>query len=221
MGLLASSQFLTSLFLVGLALTVAGLLMRTARQLSRRTSGAEPIVDSRRVVAPNGPKVGPPAELVQWEVRMHETARELTGELASRISALRALVSEADRAAARLEAALDGAGPLAARPAVPCEWRSQTTGLCASAFGGNGDLPAAEGHRQIPPPAEEPPDGRPLAQQPLAGHRGSSPAPRCSQQRREEICLLADYGFEPAEIARRTSIPLGEVELILSLRPPE
>jgi hypothetical protein len=37
-------------------------------------------------------------------------------------------------------------------------------------------------------------------------------------RRREEIYQLADYGFAPAEIARRIGSPVGEVELILSLR---
>ena len=30
--------------------------------------------------------------------------------------------------------------------------------------------------------------------------------------------MLSDYGYEPAEIARRVNMPIGEVELILSLR---
>ena len=37
-------------------------------------------------------------------------------------------------------------------------------------------------------------------------------------RRREEIYRLADYGFAAAEIARRVGSPVGEVELILSLR---
>ena len=36
---------------------------------------------------------------------MHETARELSAQLDSKMSALQALIAEADRAAARLEAA--------------------------------------------------------------------------------------------------------------------
>jgi hypothetical protein len=36
--------------------------------------------------------------------------------------------------------------------------------------------------------------------------------------RHEEIYTLSDYGYPPEEIAQRTGMPLGEVELILSLR---
>ena len=43
-----------------------------------------------------------------------------------------------------------------------------------------------------------------------------SPPPR--DRRQEEIYTLSDYGYEPAEIARRVNRPVGEVELILSLR---
>lgn len=243
MGLLASSQLLTSLLVVGLALTTAALLMRTARRLSRRTSTAEPIVDSRRVVEPGHPKATcPPPELVQWEVQMHETARELTSVLASRISVLRALVAEADRAAARLETALDAAAQLAAQPGIPgqgrshatdpctsrgdrapqsaprCEGRSQAGGLGAPAFAGGNDPAAGEAQGQLPQPVQEPPGQRLSAEQLPPCNAASLAAPRCSPQRREEICLLADYGFGPTEIARRTSTPVGEVELILGLR---
>ncbi len=41
----------------------------------------------------------------QWEVDMYETARELKAQLDSKMSALQALIAEADRAAFRLEAA--------------------------------------------------------------------------------------------------------------------
>ncbi len=34
----------------------------------------------------------------------------------------------------------------------------------------------------------------------------------------DDIYHLADYGFAPAEIARRVGSPIGEVELVLSLR---
>ena len=40
-------------------------------------------------------------------------------------------------------------------------------------------------------------------------------------RRREEIHRLADDGFAAAEIARRVGSPVGEVELILSLRGSE
>ena len=52
--------------------------------------------------------------------------------------------------------------------------------------------------------------------EPAPRERGAPRAPR--DRRQEEIYTLADYGYEPAEIARRVNRPVGEVELILSLR---
>jgi DNA-directed RNA polymerase specialized sigma24 family protein len=36
--------------------------------------------------------------------------------------------------------------------------------------------------------------------------------------RYQEIYTLADYGYPPSEIAQRMGSPVGEIELILSLR---
>ena len=111
---------------------------------------------------------------------MHDTARDLSAQLDSKLSALGALVAEADRAAARLEAALERA----AEP-VP-----RTNNQARSLQRGEAD------------------------ERGEAGVRAAASRPR----RQEEIYTLADYGYEPAEIARRVGTPVGEVELILSLR---
>src|SRR5271166_5959482 len=52
-----------------------------------------------------------PDDLAQWEVGMHETARQLSAQLDAKLSLLQSLIVEADRAAARLEDALDRAYP--------------------------------------------------------------------------------------------------------------
>jgi len=140
----------------------------------------EPGADRRLVVAHEAasPAEGPQAP-GGWEVRMYDTARELSAQLDSKMSALRALAAEADRAAARLEAALersDGFGPLRGH---------QAQSLAA----------AGESRRDS---------------------LLTDVAPRA--HRREEVYTLADYGYAPAEIARRLGTPVGEVELILSLR---
>lgn len=60
-----------------------------------------------------------------------------------------------------------------------------------------------------------------------AGKRGATRAaataksahpPEQPGERFNEIYLLADYGYPPEKIAEHTSVPIGEVELILSLR---
>ncbi len=126
MIVLAQFDRLTLFVLVALGLTIAILMMRLHRYLTRQRG------DDRALVVPRRPKPEPatrlmdaPLELARWEVEMHQTARDLSAELDSRISVLRAMVSEADRAAARLEEALrkasesgpDRAGPEEHAPA--------------------------------------------------------------------------------------------------------
>ena len=152
-------------------------------------SGSSPPEPCRKPAPPHMPTQAsdmppgsPGASPGGWEVQMHDTARELSAQLDSKMSALRALVAEADRAAARLEAALersDGFGP-------PPTHQAQS--LAA----------AAESRRDS---------------------LLSNVAPRA--HRHEEVYTLADYGYAPAEIARRLGTPIGEVELILSLRGQE
>ncbi len=103
----AEADRLTLFLLVAMGLTIAILLMRAHRYLARQRS------DDQAIVVPRPPRQKPdtrlmdgPPELAQWELEMHQTARNLAGEIDSRVSVLRAMVAEADRAAARLEAAL-------------------------------------------------------------------------------------------------------------------
>ncbi len=94
--------------LAALGMTIAFLLMRAHRYLSRQRG------DDRALVEPPRPRPPGPArhlangsaEMVQWEVEMQELARDLAAEVNSRISMLQAVTAEADRAAARLENAL-------------------------------------------------------------------------------------------------------------------
>jgi len=120
MWLLADSQLVSSLFIAGLVLLSASLLIRLSRRLSGRRGRQTSIADSRRLVEPSGGKRDALSDqLAQWEVHMHQTARDLSGQLTSRISVLQALVAEADRAAARLEAALAEWQQLHAPPPDP------------------------------------------------------------------------------------------------------
>jgi hypothetical protein len=127
---------------------------------------------------------------------MHETARQLSAQLDAKLSLLQSLSAEADRAASRLEEAIERA-----HPTLPPG--SQAESL----------RPAAERDREAFSPLQD------------AGVEldriAAEPAPpegADRSRRRDEIYHLADYGFAPAEIARRVGSPIGEVELTLSLR---
>jgi hypothetical protein len=203
MHLLAQSGVLTGLVLAALGAVIAWLLLRTHRYLSRQARDDSPLV---RVARPQRTQPGhhldaPPAEL-RWEVQMHETARELSAQLDSKMGALQTLIAEADRAAARLEAA-------AALPSVGRE-NSLSNGPC----GAIGE--AVPGDSQ---PATQAEALRPSGPSDRAPSEGDQlPARPSIKRRQEEIYTLADYGLSAAEIARRVGSPVGEVQLILGLR---
>jgi len=171
MTLLAQSGVVTGLMLGALVLVIGWLLLRTHRHLSRQRRDDSP---------PEG---------LHRDVQMHETARELSAQLDSKMGALQSLIAEADRAAARLEAAAARL-PDAVRQPAPAD-RQPTTQAEALRASGPPDHPTGEADDASRPPS--------------AGRR------------REEIYTLAS-GLEAAEIARRVGSPVGEVELILGLR---
>lgn len=225
----------------------------------------------------------PPRGLNDWEVGMHETARELEGRLTSKMGLLEQLIREADRAANRLETALrameqlrgtQAAGvvlPLGTRPCeaddasrqnpatsarplpsktpaqtltkdgpltqedgqsasslhLPAQYPSVHDGTEKSETGGFGDtekdvktcetgksaMETALGQRNEQNGAGPGQQACLLPQD--AGDAASSAAQR---HRFQDVTTLSDYGYPPGEISARTGIPIGEVELILSLR---
>jgi hypothetical protein len=199
MVVIAQVEFPTLLFLSALAVTILILLVRVQRYYGRPRA-PQPSWPSPRREKPGeqGRRSAEPAPMVNWEVEMHETARKLCAQLDSKMGALEQLIREADRAAARLEAAL--------------------------AAGRGGESPSRWGPAPAdapPAPPEGPSESPPVSQ--AEGLRSAGPAdvPAAhppTERRYEEIYTLADYGLAPSEIAHRVGSPVGEVELILSLR---
>jgi hypothetical protein len=191
----------STLCLILLAVTSVFLLVRTRSQLARQRQrwAAE--------ATQTGDHEGPPKtasallerlpdDLARWDVEMHETARQLSAQLDAKLGLLQSLIAEADRAAARLDDALDRAYPT---------------------------LPPGSQAESLRPTAELSRDVRHDLETAVAESNGSTadggpPAENDRARRRGEIYRLADYGFSAAEIARRVGSPVGEVELILSLR---
>ena len=95
------------LTIAALSLIIAMLLLRSYRYFSRRKVDNAPIVRTTRPTNDDKRRyLDSPDEVARWQVAMHETARELSAELDSKMVALQVLITEADRAAARLEAAM-------------------------------------------------------------------------------------------------------------------
>ena len=197
-------------FIGFLILTTMFLLMRTSRYFTRPKSPDTSWSSiARKPKDATGRSPGIPQEMASWEVEMHEFVREIKAELDSKMRALQAVTADADRAAARLEAALQSSPNAAGFRPKPelLPKKEKTVALFdppeRSAAGKQGidlsNLPSSQVQSLSP------------AGVPHAEHSSA-------QAKKEEIHTLADYGMKPAEIASRVGHPIGEVELILSLR---
>jgi hypothetical protein len=190
----------STLCLILLAIIVVLLLIRTRMRLAgqRKHWSEEGCARDTRQIADRTMNADRPLpdDLARWEIQMHETARQLSAQLDAKLSLLQSITAEADRVARRLEEALDRACP-----ALPSGSQAESTSSAAEndgkGFGAIGDA-----GMELDGMAAE-----------LATPQGPDRA-----RSRDEICQLADYGFAPAEIARRVGSPIGEVELVLSLR---
>jgi len=193
------------LFLLGLGLVIAILMLRSRRyfrQVSRHQASPTPPPPKRKPTHPPGA----PREYEQWEVAMHELARDLSSQLDSKIRVLELLIREANQAAGRLETAVKRAGGEASRAAP--QLSSQ---------------PSMQPSVQPSPPREsvaarqaDPPQ-RPATQSKSAGRPPLS-LKVAGNPRFERIYALADAGLSTATIANQIGGQVGEVELILSLR---
>ena len=113
MTVFAQSNVVSGLMLGALALVIGWLLFRTHRYLARQKGTDSPLVQvARPEQAEEGHHLAAPPDVLRWEVQMHETARELSAQLDSKMRVLQVLIAEADRAAARLEAAAQPAPTL-------------------------------------------------------------------------------------------------------------
>ena len=131
-----------------------------------------------------------PTETLRWQVEMHETARELKGELDSKLSALQALVVMARQEYERLFDILERAEKLGF---ANQDSRILMESLANGTRGDLSDLPtvsaAAQGSLEI------------------------------DNARQWEIFTRYDAGETPRHISLLMGVPLADVELALSLRP--
>jgi hypothetical protein len=93
-------------FLLGLGLVIVVLLVRSKRYFRQVTQYQVPVARPHRKADRAKASSAPPHGVEKWEVAMHDLARELSGQLDSKIRVLELLIREADEAAARLEAAV-------------------------------------------------------------------------------------------------------------------
>jgi hypothetical protein len=99
-----------TMFLVGLGLLIAILLRRWHRYYGPRRRRRDAPVLERTARTDQSAKRSlsdAPADVLRWQVELHETGRDLKAELDSKMSALQALIRMAQEESERLERLLD------------------------------------------------------------------------------------------------------------------
>jgi hypothetical protein len=117
--LLGQVESTTILFLAGLTLTCAVLLFRTHRQLGSRSKAGipSPATFAQPTASPTvAHRLDAPADVRRWEVQMHDVARELQGQLDSKIAIVQHLIRDAQEQAERLEALIGRSAELGQLP---------------------------------------------------------------------------------------------------------
>lgn len=200
MVLLAEGQAANALMLAGVALACAVLLFRSQRRI-RRQAASQPLPPSAWRPQPPAQRSAAsaaraPQEAEDWQVEFHEMAREATAKLDNKIRILEHLIRDADVRIARLQSV--------------GEWLDRSAQLELDSSAGAPSLsPAAEiGESR----AKEPRD----AASAVALRSGAA---ALASQPFGEIYALADAGQSSVKIASRLNRPVGEIELILGLRP--
>jgi hypothetical protein len=191
-------------FLLGLGLVIVVLLVRSKRYFRQVTQYQVPVAPPHRKLGRATASSAPPHSAEKWEVAMHDLARELSGQLDSKIRVLELLIREADEAAARLEAAVRGEGRGArGEESEKDVARGKKPG--AASRGTRAALEAPRSPRRINPTAKAEIDAK-------------KPLKIADNPRFERVYALADAGMSVATIANQIGSQVGEVELILSLR---
>ncbi|GAB6164668.1 hypothetical protein JCM19992_06680 [Thermostilla marina] len=241
MFLLAESS-LFGLFVLAFVVMVVYLSVRNAAKKNKRRASWGSRGDTIKAMLDGvaGKPLGPFATNEdQAHVRLEERFREIEGTLDTKIALLENLIREADRAAARLEKALNMALPEELR-----ELQSQSSdkpeqdddaGLVSAS------LVPEEDTTPSPPPErfEETPTGEENVDSVPSTRRGTEPAtgdaaessstttiaePATSASDElpaaviDEVITLADYGFETSEIAARLELPTSAVRRVLAKR---
>lgn len=187
----------SGLFVFALIWTIAFLLLRSVRW--RRAQAASP--PARRkgataAVSASAAVTDPPEAVRQWEVRFHELARDLSAQIDTKLGLLDQLLRATEAERERLERLVAEARQLGLSPPAS-----------GSGAAGRGAGDPRWGER------------RGGAGSHLSGPATGSEPGSAGPERRRQIYQLADDGFDPLVISHRTGVPLGEVELMLSLRP--
>lgn len=179
------------LLYAGLALAAVVMLRKLRSFSAERQRGSSPGESSSRLrglARAESDPAEPPNDFLRWQVEMHQTARELKAEIDSKLVALQAATRLAREEQRRLEQSIERARQTT---------RPDPLGTLPQA----GDRSAAR--------SEFSDANLPVARQPATLPTNASQA--------ATIAALARAGHSATRIASELALPLGDVELSLSL----
>jgi hypothetical protein len=168
------------LALIGCMMAIIFVLWRRAREAFDRERDREEAKPAPRVN-----QVAAAEELTRWRLEMHEMARDVKGEIDTKLALLQILIRQANDAAGRLDKSIA---------------RARQLGLA----GPRDPLALVEAWERRAADDVE--------------HDDDESAPAAGHPQSQRIYALADAGRGVADIASETGLPLGEIEMTLSLR---
>jgi hypothetical protein len=143
-----------------------------------------------------------------WEVELHRLAREIKGEIDTKMRALEQLIELADEARVRLDSSL------ARAESLELNGEQETTTVFPERTTPNDGRSGQVGTNARRAKREQP------RREPVLGARESVGGEPGDDPRFERVYALADAGFSATKIASQVGSQISEVELILSLRGP-
>ncbi len=153
-------------------------------------------------------------------VQLEQVSREVNAQLDTKFSRLEAVVEDADRRIVRLESLLSESGGAVAGPAAGAARDSDATARRIERV--RQRLARGRGQAQDSDSQQRPADAASAGVEAGPGVRqnaapGAAAGPLASALH-AEVFRMRDAGRSAMEIAEALAIPLGEVELVLSLR---
>jgi hypothetical protein len=183
------------------ARVLAGRTWQDDRRVAQQSKTSREIIGSARL---RSAAASPDHE--SWEVELHRLAREIKGEIDTKMRAFEELIQLAENARSRLADSIERAESLA------------LSGQRKGSIDSREDR-SVEFGRALPVSrsAERPRNTKPNRERAhsLQTTAGDDPG---DDPRFERVYALADAGFSAAKIAGQIGAQVGEVELILSLR---
>ena len=188
----------TIMLALGLALLVSILLRRSYRYFGRVSGRNSTAIEEvpRPRDSPRQALDDAPAELLRWQVDMHETARDLKAELDTKASMIRQLLLMAAEQQEKLDQSIAKAEQLGVTRSG--DTLAKITDAAAQQSSGSGHDVRRDALDGLSPT-------RAVPQGELSDFR-------------QAVSKLADLGHTSAAIAQQLGLSIGDVEMLISLR---